>query len=190
MTTSPDIEVTDASELRRQLVEQLRADSHIRSAAVERAFRTVPRHAFGPETPLTAAYANDIVPTRHSDDGTITSSLSAPWLQADMLEAARIQPGHRVLEIGSGGYNAPSCCRHRHRPPPSPASSPPRPGRGPAGLRPARSSASPARDRDSTQAVGAAYRVHRRRRGDPGGGDAAELTRPPTPPRLLPRPSL
>ncbi|MFD4022342.1 methyltransferase, FxLD system [Streptomyces sp. NPDC058576] len=106
MTTSSATEVSDASELRHQLVEQLRANSHIRSAAVERAFRTVPRHAFAPEVPLPSAYADDIVATRHSGDGTITSSLSAPWLQADMLEVARIQPGHRVLEIGSGGYNA------------------------------------------------------------------------------------
>ncbi|MGW0770650.1 NUDIX domain-containing protein [Streptomyces sp. NPDC002676] len=106
MPNSPTTEVSDASELRHQLVEQLRAGSHIRSAAVERAFRTVPRHAFAPEVPLPAAYANDIVPTRHSDDGRVTSSISAPWLQAEMLEAARIQAGHRVLEIGSGGYNA------------------------------------------------------------------------------------
>ncbi|ATL25585.1 hypothetical protein [Streptomyces formicae] len=56
--------------------------------------------------PLHQAYANDTVLTRHSDDGRVASSLSAPWLQADMLEAARIRPGHRVLEIGSGGYNA------------------------------------------------------------------------------------
>ncbi|MDX2404083.1 methyltransferase, FxLD system [Streptomyces microflavus] len=103
MTTPP---TSDASELRHQLVEQLQAAKHIRSAAVERAFRTVPRHTFAPEIAVEAAYANDIVATRRRDDGTVTSSISAPWLQADMLEAARIQPGHRVLEIGSGGYNA------------------------------------------------------------------------------------
>ncbi|MEU3730118.1 methyltransferase, FxLD system [Streptomyces sp. NPDC033538] len=106
MTTSPATEVSDASELRHQLVEQLHADNHIRTAAVERAFRTVPRHAFAPEVPLDAAYADDTVPTRHAPDGRVISSISAPWLQADMLEAARIQPGHHVLEIGSGGYNA------------------------------------------------------------------------------------
>lgn len=106
MTSSPATELGDASKLRHQLVERLRADSHIRSAAVEHAFRTVPRHAFAPEIPLPAAYANDIVPTRHSHDGRVTSSISAPWLQAEMLEAARIRAGHRVLEIGSGGYNA------------------------------------------------------------------------------------
>ena len=66
----------------------------------------MPRHAFAPEVPAQKAYTDDIIATRHADDGRITSSVSAPWLQADMLEAARIQPGHRVLEIGSGGYNA------------------------------------------------------------------------------------
>ncbi|MFG3153933.1 methyltransferase, FxLD system [Streptomyces sp. NPDC048219] len=106
MTTSPTTDVSDASELRRQLVEQLQTAQHIRSAAVERAFRTVPRHTFAPEATLSAAYADDIVATRRRDDGTVTSSISAPWLQADMLEAARIRPGHRILEIGSGGYNA------------------------------------------------------------------------------------
>ncbi|MFC9288832.1 methyltransferase, FxLD system [Streptomyces sp. NPDC057052] len=106
MTTSPATEVSDANELRHQLVEQLRADNYIRTAAVERAFRTVPRHVFAPDIAVEAAYANDIVPTRHAPDGRVISSISAPWLQAEMLEAARIQPGHRVLEIGSGGYNA------------------------------------------------------------------------------------
>nr|WP_239081638.1 methyltransferase, FxLD system [Streptomyces sp. SID9727] len=92
--------------MRHQLVEQLLDGNHIRSAAVEHAFRTVPRHTFAPGVSVQAAYANDIVATRHNGDGAVTSSISAPWLQADMLEAARIQPGHRVLEIGSGGYNA------------------------------------------------------------------------------------
>ncbi|MGW0877820.1 methyltransferase domain-containing protein [Streptomyces sp. NPDC002740] len=49
---------------------------------------------------------NTIIATLHNDDGRVTSSISAPWLQADILEAARMRPGHRVLEIGSGGYNA------------------------------------------------------------------------------------
>ncbi|MEU4007179.1 methyltransferase, FxLD system [Streptomyces pseudogriseolus] len=106
MTTSPATEVSDVTERRHQLVEQLRADNHIRTSAVERAFRTVPRHVFAPNAALEAAYANDIIPTRHASDGRVISSISAPWLQADMLEAARIQRGHRVLEIGSGGYNA------------------------------------------------------------------------------------
>ncbi|MFE6779470.1 methyltransferase, FxLD system [Streptomyces sp. NPDC057702] len=101
-TTTPD----EAGALRHQLVDRLAASGHLRTAAVEAALRTVPRHAFAPEVPVHAAYADDIVATRHDDDGRVTSSLSAPWLQADMLEAARLRPGHRVLEIGSGGYHA------------------------------------------------------------------------------------
>lgn len=106
VTTPHTTDLDEATALRHQLADQLTADGHIRTPAVDRALRTVPRHAFAPEVTPTAAYANDIVATRHRDDGTITSSISAPWLQADMLEAARIQPGHHVLEIGSGGYNA------------------------------------------------------------------------------------
>ncbi|MFG3293460.1 methyltransferase, FxLD system [Streptomyces sp. NPDC048179] len=106
MTTPSTTDLDEATTLRHQLADQLAAAGHIRTPAVDRALRTVPRHAFAPEVTLPAAYANNIVATRHSDDGTITSSISAPWLQADMLEAARIQPSHRVLEIGSGGYNA------------------------------------------------------------------------------------
>ncbi|MFH7334786.1 methyltransferase, FxLD system [Streptomyces sp. KHY 26] len=106
MTTRPTTDLDEATALRHQLADELAAAGHIRTPAVDRALRTVPRHAFAPETPLHAAYANEIIATRHSDDGTVISSISAPWLQADMLEAARIQPGHQALEIGSGGYNA------------------------------------------------------------------------------------
>lgn len=106
VTTRPTTDLDEATALRHQLADELAAAGHIRTLAVDRALRTVPRHAFAPETPLHAAYANEIIATRHSDDGTVISSISAPWLQADMLEAARIQPGHHALEIGSGGYNA------------------------------------------------------------------------------------
>ncbi|MFF5273732.1 methyltransferase, FxLD system [Streptomyces sp. NPDC000133] len=106
MTTPPITDLDEAITLRHQLADQLAESGHIRTPAVDKAIRSVPRHAFAPEVPVQKAYANDIVATRHSDDSRITSSISAPWLQADMLEAARIQPGHRVLEIGSGGYNA------------------------------------------------------------------------------------
>ncbi|MBW1597217.1 methyltransferase, FxLD system [Streptomyces sp. JJ38] len=106
MTTPPTTDLDVATALRQQLADHLAARGHIRTPAIDHALRTVPRHAFAPEVPLQAAYANDIVITRYSDDGTVTSSISAPWLQAEMLEAARIQPGHQVLEIGSGGYNA------------------------------------------------------------------------------------
>ncbi|WP_432098981.1 hypothetical protein [Streptomyces sp. WAC 04229] len=101
MTTSPATEVSDASRLRHQLVQQLHAHNHIRSAAVEHAFRTVPRHVFAPEVPLPVSYADDIVPTCHDDDGTITSSISAPWLQADMRRDVELV--HVVHHIDRAG---------------------------------------------------------------------------------------
>ncbi|WP_257033863.1 hypothetical protein [Streptomyces sp. Ag109_G2-15] len=107
MTTPPTAtQEHDPSALRNRLVDQLLAAGHIRTAAVETALRRVPRHVFAPEVPMRTAYADDIIPTRHTPDGRISNSVSAPWLLAVMLEAARIRPGHRVLEIGSGGYNA------------------------------------------------------------------------------------
>ncbi len=38
--------------------------------------------------------------------GRAVSVMSAAPLQAVMLEQAGIEPGMRVLEVGSGGYNA------------------------------------------------------------------------------------
>ncbi|MGW4086423.1 methyltransferase, FxLD system [Streptomyces sp. NPDC004822] len=107
MTTLPTpTQEHDPSALRHRLVDQLLAAGHVRTATVEAALRNVPRHAFAPEVAVQTAYADDIIPTRHAPDGRISSSVSAPWLQAVMLEAARIQRNDRVLEIGSGGYNA------------------------------------------------------------------------------------
>ncbi|WP_185932405.1 methyltransferase, FxLD system [Streptomyces sp. WAC 01325] len=93
-------------ELRQQLVDRLIADGRIRTPAVEAAFRRVPRHAFAPEVELTSAYADDVVARRFDAAGRATSSVSAPWLMAEMLEAARLRRGASVLEIGSGGNNA------------------------------------------------------------------------------------
>ncbi len=96
-----------AMDLRAGLVDRLRESGSIRSAAVAAAFSKVPREKFAPESPLTTAYAwRDAVVTRRDDSGRATSSVSAPWLQAEMIEAAGIARGARVLEIGSGGYNA------------------------------------------------------------------------------------
>jgi protein-L-isoaspartate(D-aspartate) O-methyltransferase len=92
---------------RERLVERLTAKGVITRPEVAAAFRTVPRHLFAPAgTTVQAAYADDVVITKKGADGGVTSSVSAPWLQAYMLEAARLEPGSRVLEIGSGGYNA------------------------------------------------------------------------------------
>ena len=97
-----------ADELREAMAGKLVDDGWITSPAVETAFRTVPRHLFVPaETPLEKAYdANQSVVTKKREDGTALSSVSAPWLQARMIDQAGIEPGMRVLEVGSGGFNA------------------------------------------------------------------------------------
>ncbi|MEU4726310.1 methyltransferase, FxLD system [Nonomuraea dietziae] len=93
--------------LRADMIAKLKQDAWIRSPEVETAFTRVPREQFAPEAPLAAAYsAQDVVITKRGPDGRATSSISAPWLQADMLESAQLRPGAKVLEVGSGGCNA------------------------------------------------------------------------------------
>ncbi|GAA1457415.1 methyltransferase, FxLD system [Nocardiopsis exhalans] len=77
------------------------------SERVAAVLRTVPRHVFVPEVSLEQAYATDYAPPiRRAEDGLVTSSMSAVRVQAMMLDQAGLEPGMRVLEIGSGGYNA------------------------------------------------------------------------------------
>ncbi|MEU8263151.1 methyltransferase, FxLD system [Micromonospora sp. NPDC048999] len=94
--------------IRDALVDRLIADGMITSPAVETAFRTVPRHAFVPVgTPLEVVYDVDqSVITKTDENGVHLSSVSAAYIQARMIEQAGVGPGMRVLEIGSGGYNA------------------------------------------------------------------------------------
>jgi protein-L-isoaspartate(D-aspartate) O-methyltransferase len=100
------VEPAEAAALRQRLVEELRTAGSIQSPELVAAFATVPRHLFAPGVALSEAYANDVVRTKLDGHGVTISSVSAPWLQAEMLEQAEIEPGMRCLEIGSGGYNA------------------------------------------------------------------------------------
>ncbi|MEW2626022.1 methyltransferase, FxLD system [Streptomyces sp. NPDC048106] len=78
------------------------------SEPVRSALRTVPRHRFAPEANLAVAYdgGDRAVITRRDETGTAISSVSAAWLQADMIEHLHLKPGAIVFEAGSGGYNA------------------------------------------------------------------------------------
>lgn len=93
--------------LRAQVVDALLADGTIVSASVEAAMRRVPREVFAPEGDVEEIYHcyNGFV-TKRDGEGNATSSVSAPQVQAHMLEQAEIAAGMRVLEVGSGGYNA------------------------------------------------------------------------------------
>ncbi|MFB7380210.1 hypothetical protein ACFC6U_19385 [Kitasatospora purpeofusca] len=70
------------------------------------AFRATPGHLFVPDVGLAEAYEAAYRPTDRDGEGRLLSSVSAPWLVAQMLEYLRPRPGQSVLEVGSGGYNA------------------------------------------------------------------------------------
>ena len=76
-------------------------------AAVDAAFRAVPRHLFLPEMEPAQAYEDVAVTIQWDDDGFPVSASSQPTMMAIMLDQLGLAAGHRVLEIGTGtGYNA------------------------------------------------------------------------------------
>jgi protein-L-isoaspartate(D-aspartate) O-methyltransferase len=95
-----------AAILREALADRLIAEGAVTTPRLSAALRVVPRHRFAPGLPLELAYANQVVFVKRDRAGVPTSSVSAPDIQAIMLEQAGIEPGARLLEIGSGGYNA------------------------------------------------------------------------------------
>lgn len=102
-----DGEPAEAGRLRQKMTDAVVVGGWAPSKEVQEALRTVPRHRFTPENPLTTAYDDNLaVVTCRDEDGKATSSVSAAWLQADMIESLRLEPGMTVCEVGSGGYNA------------------------------------------------------------------------------------
>ncbi|MFJ2217715.1 methyltransferase, FxLD system [Streptomyces sp. NPDC101062] len=100
-------EPAEAARLRARMTDTVIAGGWAPSARVQAALRTVPRHRFAPEFPLETAYDDDLaVVTARDATGAAVSSVSAAWLQADMIEQVQLAPGETVLEVGSGGYNA------------------------------------------------------------------------------------
>ena len=107
MTESSTVDADEARRLRDAMTDKLVEDGWIALPAIEAVFRAVPRHTFAPPgSSLEAAYANDVIRTKFDASGTCLSSVSAPWLQAHMIHQAGVKPGMRVLEVGSGGFNA------------------------------------------------------------------------------------
>lgn len=99
---------TTPAHFRTALVGELTSAGLITDPAVAAAFHAVPREAFVPPgTPLAATYnAWDAVITKRDERGASQSSVSAPFIQARMIEQAEVRRGMSVLEVGSGGYNA------------------------------------------------------------------------------------
>ena len=73
----------------------------IRDARVLEAMSAVPREAFVPGVPASVAYDDRALPI---DAG---QTISQPYMVARMTELLRVEPGDRILEIGTGsGYQA------------------------------------------------------------------------------------
>ncbi|WP_406321903.1 methyltransferase, FxLD system [Streptomyces sp. NBC_00519] len=107
--TTENSDKTPASEqeLRDTMVQQLIELGAARSPRVVAAFRSVPRHLAAPDEDMAKVYEPEQAAITKTDaNGTHISSVSAPRIQAMQIEQAGIQPGMRVLEIGSGGVNA------------------------------------------------------------------------------------
>ena len=93
--------------LREAMIGELREMGAIRSDRVAEVFRAVPRYLFAPGAPLEEVYSpTAAVHVKWDEQGVPISTVSAPELQAFMLEQADLQPGMTALEIGSGGANA------------------------------------------------------------------------------------
>ncbi len=105
MTATTD---TQPEDLRNRMVDRIDAAGYLRSASVERALRTVPRHLFVPNASIEDAYADKSITTKPGGPGGRPASCaSVPTVVAMMLGQLDARPGDRVLEIGAGtGYNA------------------------------------------------------------------------------------
>lgn len=83
------------------MVRHLRRRGVAKDERVYRAMEQVPRHLFIPEARRDEAYRDS--PVRIGEGQTI----SAPHMVAMMLDALDLQPGQKVLEVGTGrGYHA------------------------------------------------------------------------------------
>jgi protein-L-isoaspartate(D-aspartate) O-methyltransferase len=86
---------------REELVERTIVARGVADPAVLAAMRTVPRHFFVPDEYLDHAYADHPLPIGYGQ------TISQPYIVALMTEMLELEPGDRVLEIGTGsGYQA------------------------------------------------------------------------------------
>jgi protein-L-isoaspartate(D-aspartate) O-methyltransferase len=93
------------SDRERMVSSQIASDALFRSSVKDErvldAMRAVPRHEFVPQGRQSTAYADSPLPIGYGQ------TISQPYIVALMTELMEVQPGDRVLEIGTGsGYQA------------------------------------------------------------------------------------
>jgi protein-L-isoaspartate(D-aspartate) O-methyltransferase len=83
------------------MVQQQLRGRDIRDDRVLDVMGRVPRHEFVPESQRTSAYDDTPLPIGHGQ------TISQPYIVAFMTQALKVEPTHKVLEIGTGsGYQA------------------------------------------------------------------------------------
>ena len=98
--SQPDAGDSSAVQRERMVAEQIAA-REVKNPRVLHALRSVPRHEFIPAESRLLAYADRPLPIGFEQ------TISQPFIVAFMTEHLDPQPGHRVLEIGTGsGYQA------------------------------------------------------------------------------------
>ncbi len=86
---------------KKELLELLKREGHLRTKAVIEAFEKVPRENFVPPDLRHHAYINEPLPIGEGQ------TISQPLTVADMTEALEVKKGQKVLEVGAGsGYQA------------------------------------------------------------------------------------
>jgi protein-L-isoaspartate(D-aspartate) O-methyltransferase len=101
ISTVSSIEEEAFTQARLNLVENDIKGAGMLNEDVLEAMRNVPRHKFVPEEYLDQAYENHPLPIGYGQ------TISQPYIVAWMTELLELQPGEKVLEIGTGsGYQA------------------------------------------------------------------------------------
>ncbi len=108
--TSPGEAGQSAEQLREAMVLTQIARQGIKDPLVLEAMRKVPRHLFVPEAQQARAYEDRALPVGEHQ------TISQPYIVALMTELARVEPGEKVLEVGTGsGYQAAVLAQMRAR---------------------------------------------------------------------------